>query len=109
MLRAEDSGRSDSPMPHSRLSCQFHCFHPLLDPHPTVDQADDVHALFRQRPERFAEGAAAGPDDLNLIDDQRRKQARPAETGEAMLEKASVADGTGSARFGLVPGTDIAQ
>jgi RNA polymerase sigma-70 factor, ECF subfamily len=29
-----------------------------------------------------------------VIDDQRRKRARPAETGEGMLENASVADGT---------------
>jgi RNA polymerase sigma-70 factor (ECF subfamily) len=29
-----------------------------------------------------------------VIDEQRRKNARPAEAGEAMLEKASVTDGT---------------
>ncbi|HXP18497.1 MAG TPA: sigma-70 family RNA polymerase sigma factor [Streptosporangiaceae bacterium] len=29
-----------------------------------------------------------------VIDEQRRRNARPAETGEAMLEKASVTDGT---------------
>src|SRR5216684_7730364 len=29
-----------------------------------------------------------------VIDDKRRRKARPAETGEGMLEKVSVADGT---------------